>query len=757
MTQAPRRLLLKLFLVALTIGLFLFAYLDAVVLDKFSGSKWQVTTQAFARPLELYVGKGLSPVQLDYELETLGYLDVDTPRAPGQYHRYRYTYDIFVRGFEFYDGFSQSRLLRVTLDDNEIASLTSQGKAVTNHRLDPLMIGSFESGRYEDRRIISLDKVPPKLIDILIATEDRDFLNHFGVSLRGIARATLANLRAGGFVQGGSTLTQQLVKNFFLTQDRNLIRKILEIPMAILMEVHFSKEEILEAYINEVFLGQDGSRAIHGFELASQFYFGVPLNQTSLAQQALLVGMVKGASFYNPKRHPERAKIRRDLILDSMVSNQFLEPEVAAVAKNEDVLVAAKASASSQKFPAFMDFLRRQLRSSDMASALQSGSNARVFTTLDPYIQFQAEKAVQSEIARIELWKGLSEGSLEGALVAVHPATGAITALVGGRDVKYQGFNRALDAQRPVGSLLKPAAYLAALASNEYHLATILSDAPISIPLDNVRSWEPKNYDKLNHGDLMLVDALRRSYNQALVRMGMRIGLPKIIETIHLLGINEPLAENPSLLLGAANLTPVDMVAMYTNIASLGRVQKLRAIDSVKQEGSEPVFFSSAAPAKIDPAALTLLQFGLREVVRSGSAKQLQNILPKGVQAAGKTGTSNDGRDSWFAGFTGDMVAVVWVGRDDNKDVGLTGSGGAMQVWGEFARRVAYKSVQIKPVPGMEFLWVDEQGRLAGPNCPGAIEMPFTKARPTIESTCRPKRQDKKERRDILQWFKDLF
>jgi len=755
--QRPRRLFLKLFLVALTVGLFVTAFLDAVVLDRFSGSLWQVTTQAYARPLELYEGKGLSAVQLDYELETLGYVEVDNPRTPGEYNRYRYDYDIYVRGFEFYDGFSPSRKLHLRIKDNKVVSLTASGKSIPSQRLDPLMIGSFQSGRYEDRRIIGLDQVPPKLIDILLATEDRDFMDHMGISFKGIARAMWVNLKSGGFVQGGSTLTQQLVKNFFLSQERSLIRKVLEIPMAVLMELHFSKEEILEAYINEVFLGQDGARAIHGFELASQYYFGVPLRQTSIAQQALLVGMVKGASFYNPRRHPERAQKRRDLILDSMVDNEFMSSSEAQQAKSEALLVAGKQSASSQKYPAFMDFLRRQLRSSDMASAMQSGSNARVFTTLDPYVQYHAERALDKGLERIELWRNLEKDSLEGALVAVHPATGSIMAMVGGRQAKYQGFNRVLDAQRPVGSLLKPAAYLTALESNEYHLASILSDAPVIVPLDKKRNWEPKNYDKLSHGDVMLVDALRKSYNQALVRMGMRIGLPKIIDTIHRLGVTEPIAPNPSILLGAANLSPIDMAAMYTNIASLGRVQKLRAIDSVKQDGSEPVFFSSAAKPIIDPAAINLLQFGLREVTRSGSAKQLQNMLPAGVEAAGKTGTSDDGRDSWFAGFTGDVASVVWVGRDDNKDVGLTGSGGALQVWGEFVGHVTYRSVDIKPMPGIDNLWVDEQGRLSAANCPGVVEMPFAGARPVIESSCRPRDNERKEKRSLLKWLRDIF
>ncbi len=755
--QAPRRLLLKLALVCLTIALFVLAYLDAVVLDRFKGSLWQVTTQAYARPLELFEGKGLSPVQLDYELATLGYVEVANPKSPGEYDRYRNDYDIYVRGFEFYDGFSPSRKLHLTIQDNKIVSLTAGGKQLPSQRLDPLMIGSFQSGRYEDRRVIGLDQVPPNLIDLLIATEDRDFMSHWGISFKGIARAMMVNIKSGGFVQGGSTLTQQLVKNFFLSQERSLLRKMLEIPMAVLMELHFSKEQILEAYINEVFLGQDGARAIHGFELASQYFFGTPLKQTSLAQQALLVGMVKGASFYNPRRHPERAKQRRDLILDSMVKNQFLDQAAADIAKQEELLIAGKQSASSQKYPAFMDFLRRQLRSSDMASAMHPGSNARVFTTLDPYMQYHAEEAVDKALRRIELWQGLAAESLEGALVAVHPTTGAIMAMVGGRQAKYQGFNRALDALRPVGSLLKPAAYLAAFESRAYHLASILSDAPIIVPLDSKRQWAPKNYDNLSHGDLMLVDALRKSYNQALVRLGMQLGLPKIIDTIHRLGIVEPIAENPSILLGAANLAPIDMAAMYTNIASSGRVQKLRAIDSVKQEGSDPVFFSSAAKSMIDPAAFQLLQFGLREVTRSGSAKQLKNILPVGIEAAGKTGTSDDGRDSWFAGFTGDVAAVVWVGRDDNKDVGLTGSGGALQVWGEFVAKVTYRSFDIKPVPGVDNLWVDQQGRLTDASCPGAMQMPFADARPVLQSTCRPRDETTKKRSSLLQWLRDIF
>lgn len=747
----PRRYLLKFLLVASVIGLFVLAYLDALVLEKFSGSKWQVAAQAYARPLELFDGKGISADQLQFELDSLSYVSVANPRVPGQYHRRGNRFDIFVRGFEFFDGFSPSRLIQLTLSNKQVVSLQSEGKPLSNLRLDPLMIGSFQSGLYEDRHIISLDKVPPALIQILLATEDRNFLHHHGISMRGIARAMVANVKAGRFVQGGSTLTQQLVKNFFLTQDRSLLRKILELPMALLMELHFSKEEILEAYINEVFLGQDGSRAIHGFELASQFYFGTPLQQTSIAQQALLVGMVKGASYYNPRRHPERAITRRNLILESMVSNGFLAEDLAQIAKDEELLVAGIQSPSSQKFPAFMDYLRRQLRYSNMHNALENGSNVRVFTTLDPYVQRRAELSMVKEIARIERWRGIEKGQLEGALVAVHPNTGAVLAMVGGRQVKYQGFNRALDAKRPVGSLLKPAAYLAALESGRYHLASMLSDAPVTVPLDNKRSWQPQNYDKLNHGDITLLEALRRSYNQALVRLSMDVGLPNVIDIIKRLGIKDSVGSNPSLLLGAVDLAPIDMAAMYSNIASLGRVQKLRAIDAIKVADGEASFFSSAGKPTIDPSALSLLQFGLSEVVRAGTGVQLTNMLPANFPAAGKTGTSDDGRDSWFAGFTGDIAAVVWVGRDDNDEVGLTGSSGAMRVWGDFVADVSYKPLQIKPLPGVENLWVDELGRLSDAGCPGVVQLPFAKARPSVDATCRV------TERNPWQWLKDIF
>lgn len=749
--HAPRRYWLKLLFVASVIGLFLLAYLDALVLEKFSGSKWQVATQAYARPLELFEGKGLSADQLQFELDSLSYSEVKRPISPGQYSRRGNQFDIYVRGFEFFDGYSPSRLIQLSIASQRVTGLQSGGRSITTQRLDPLMIGSFQSGLYEDRHIISLDKVPPALIQILLATEDRNFMHHHGISLRGIARAMVANIRAGGFAQGGSTLTQQLVKNFFLTHERSLVRKLLEIPMALLMEVHFTKEEILEAYINEVFLGQDGARAIHGFELASQFYFGVPLHQTSIAQQALLVGMVKGASFYNPRRHPQRALDRRNLILDSMVSHGFLAPAKAANAKAESLLLAGAQSPSSQKFPAFMDYLRRQLRYSNMHEALASGSNVRVFTTLDPYVQRRAELSMTKELARLERWQGIDKGLLEGALVAVHPATGAVVAMVGGRQVKYQGFNRALDAKRPVGSLLKPAAYLAALDSGKYHLASILSDAPVSVPLDNKRRWEPRNYDKLNHGDISLVEALRRSYNQSLVRMSMDVGLQNIIDTIGRLGITENIGNNPSLLLGAVSLAPIEMAAMYSNIASLGRIQKLRAIDAIKVASDDATFFSSSGKPAIDPAALTLLQFGLAEVVRAGTAVQLNNILPAGLTAAGKTGTSDDGRDSWFAGFTGDIAAVVWVGRDDNAEVGLSGSAGAMQVWGDFVADVSYKPLHIKPLPGIENLWVDSAGRLSDAGCPGAVQLPFAAVRPQVDATCRLRE------RDPWQWLKDIF
>ncbi len=392
-------------------------------------------------------------------------------------------------------------------------------------RLEPALVGSIYPAHSEDRVLVRRAEIPDHLVQGLLAVEDRRFFEHAGVDIRGIARALLANLRAGETVQGGSTLTQQLVKNFILTPERSLSRKFNEAMMALIVEARYDKDEILEAYANEIFLGQEGARAIHGFGLAAYFYFNRPLRELRLHETALLVGLVKGASYYNPRRHPQRALQRRDLVIGQMQAQGFLTDQQAEAARQQPLGVSARGAAHGQRVPAFVDLVRRQLRRDYREEDLTS-EGMRIFTTLDPWVQQQAAAVLGARLAKIEKSRGIGRGSLQGALIVAAAQNGEIQALIGDRDADYAGFNRALDAIRPIGSLVKPAVYLAALQRSEkYTLTSLIDDRPVDLKMPNGQRWQPQNYDRKVHGSVMLHEALARSLNLATVNLGLEVGL----------------------------------------------------------------------------------------------------------------------------------------------------------------------------------------------------------------------------------------
>lgn len=754
------RFLLKLFLSGCVAAAMILVYLDAWILSEFSGSRFHEPAKVYARPLDLFVGKEVSEQQLRYELEALNYRWVQQVRVPGDAQREKRGQEIrfrlHSRDFEFEQGFRAGRYAEVRIRNKRVQVLQDRsGKAIARMRLEPQEIGSVSSGAYEDRDLVGLETVPETTIKALIAVEDRSFTEHWGVSLRGILRALLSNVKAGSMSQGGSTLTQQLVKNFFLTQDRTLLRKLIELPMAVLLELRFSKEDILEAYINEVFLGQRGTRAIHGFNLAAKEYFGRELRNTSLAQQATLVGMVKGASYYNPQRHPERVTKRRDLVLDLMFNEGFIDAEEAAAAKREALLLSSKPLLSQEGLPAFMGLVRRQVQSTMQweRGELNDLSGLRIFSTLDPFMQYQAEQALSTSLQQLETRHELEPGFLQGALVAVRPGSGEVLAMVGDRNPRYAGFNRALDAYRPIGSLVKPALYLAALESREYTLASPLDDSQLQLRADDGSVWSPRNFDNESHGEVLLTDALQHSYNQAAARLGLELGIDTIIQTLNKLGIHRELPRVPALSLGAASLSPFEVAGFYATLADAGHATQLRSIKALHTEDGEFSHFSSASSPRFNEANVYLLQTALQGATRSGTAKSLRSLLPARLPVAGKTGTSNDLRDSWFAGFSGDLLAVAWVGTDNNAKTPLTGASGALPVWARFMGSASYRGLQLQAPPEVTELWVDSGGRLSAEGCEGARKLPFVRGvEPQIDSDCGARETD-----TIWDWFKGIF
>ncbi|UAW97945.1 penicillin-binding protein 1B [Halopseudomonas nanhaiensis] len=716
--------LIKLGLVALVLFAGLVIYLDAVVQEKFSGKRWAVPAKVFARPLELYAGQSLSREDFVTELKALGYRSVSSVRAPGQMAVGSGRVDVHTRGFHFYEGAEPARYLNVRFNGRKIASLEGSGDPVMA-RLEPLMIGGIYPSHNEDRILVRLDQAPPYLVEALVAVEDREFFQHFGVSPKGIARAAYVNLTAGNVVQGGSTLTQQLVKNFYLTNERSLVRKGREAIMAVLLEIHYPKEEILEAYLNEVFLGQDGNRAVHGFGLASQYYFGQPLQELELHQVALLVGMVKGPSLYNPRRHPERAKTRRDLVIQMLAEQGMVSTEHAEQAQARPLDVAARGTMANTSYPAFMDLIKRQLRDDYRDEDLTS-EGLRVFTSFDPLLQRKAEESVVGTLKRIA--PPADDVPLEGAMVVTSSQTGEVLALVGGSNPRFTGFNRALDASRPIGSLVKPAIYLAALEQPaKYSLITPIDDSPITLDAEPGVKWTPQNYDRQSHGLVPLHEALSRSYNQAAVRLGVEVGVPKVLQTIERMGVQHGWPAYPAMLLGSGAMTPLQVTDMYQTLANGGFSTRLRAIRNVLATDGEPLKrYPFEVQQRFDSASIYLIREAMMRVMTEGTGRSAYNQIPSDIRVAGKTGTTNNLRDSWFAGFSDDLLAVAWIGRDDNGQTRLTGATGALQVWSTFMGQAHPQSLSAAPPDGIEIAWVDPlTGQGSDPSCDGSVQIAF--------------------------------
>lgn len=715
--------LIKLGLVALVVFAGLVIYLDAVVQEKFSGKRWAVPAKVFARPLELYAGQSLSRDDFVAELKALGYRPVNSVQSPGQMAIGGGRVDVHTRGFQFYEGTEPAQRISVRFDGQRVAALDGNRDLVMA-RLEPLLIGGIYPAHNEDRILIRLDQAPPYLVEALVAVEDREFFQHFGVSPKGIARAAYVNLTAGSVVQGGSTLTQQLVKNFYLNSDRSLVRKGTEAIMAVLLEAHYPKEEILEAYLNEVFLGQDGNRAVHGFGLASQYYFGQPLQELDLHQVALLVGMVKGPSYYNPRRQPERAKARRDLVLDMLAEQGMIEESQAQQAKARPLDVAARGTMANTSYPAFMDLIKRQLRDDYREEDLTS-EGLRVFTSFDPLLQRKAEEAVSGTLSRLPAAKDVT---LEGAMVVTSAQTGEVLALVGGRNPRFTGFNRALDASRPIGSLVKPAIYLTALEQPaKYSLITPIDDSPITLDAEPGVKWTPQNYDRQSHGLVSLSEALSRSYNQAAVRLGIEVGVPQVLRTIERMGVQHGWPAYPAMLLGSGAMTPWQVTDMYQTLANGGFSTRLRAIRNVLATDGEPLKrYPFEVQQRFDSASIYLIREAMMRVMTEGTGRSAYNQISPNVRVAGKTGTTNNLRDSWFAGFSDDLLAVSWIGRDDNGRTQLTGATGALQVWSTFMGKAHPQSLSTARPDGVELAWVDPlTGQGSDPSCEGAVEVAF--------------------------------
>jgi penicillin-binding protein 1B len=704
-------------------------YLDQVIIEKFEGKRWELPARVYARPLELYAGKHLSPSQLQEELIRLDFKASPDARQPGTYKRVGKVLYISTRPFEFWDNNEPSKQIQVSFSndyiDKVVNRITLESEAIV--RFDPLLIGSIYPSHNEDRILLQIDEVPERLINTLIAVEDRAFRDHHGVQWRAIFRALLVNLRSGRVVQGGSTITQQLVKNFYLSNERTLWRKLNEAIMAMLLDWHYDKDEILEAYCNEIYLGQDGKRAIHGFALASQFYFQRPLNELSVSEIALLVGLVKGPSYYDPRRQQDRAIQRRNSVLEILESVGLIGKEEAILDKQSSLGVIEKRPSGITPYPAFIDLVRRQLRRDYRPEDL-STEGLRIFTSLNPLVQTAAEHAVQQWIPQLEQNKELPEGSLETGLIVSSVGNAEVAAVVGGRNVRYSGYNRALDTERHIGSLVKPAVYLTALEDKEnYTLSTLVTDEPVNLAMDNGELWSPQNFDHTSHGQVPLIMALANSYNQATVNLGMSIGLESVASTIQRLGIEGEFNTYPSLLLGAITLSPLEVAQMYQTLSDGGFYTPLRSIRAVTTTNNILLQrYPLKTEQRFDPVAAYFTTSAMATAIRKGTGRVVYEHSLQPMALAGKTGTTDDLRDSWYAGFGGDYLGVVWLGSDNNVSIGLTGASGALKIWASLMKEVEGTGLEMIAPQGVESVIIDPvTGLRTRDTCASGIVVPF--------------------------------
>jgi penicillin-binding protein 1B len=497
--------------------------------------------------------------------------------------------------------------------------------------------------------------------------------------------------------------------------------------MAVLLELHYGKDEILETYLNEIYLGQDRDRAIHGVGLAAQFYFGKELKHLNPAESALLVAMVKGPAVYDPRRHAARALDRRNLVLHEAKEQGYLTIEQYSTARAMPLGVVETPVMGTTPYPAFVQLVHRQLRRDYDEKDLRS-EGLRIFTALDPRVQNAAERAIATRLAQYDRDKRFGPPGMEGAAVVVDPQSGEVQALVSGRDPRYRGFNRAVDAARPVGSLLKPVVYLTALQEPaKYTLVTPIDDGPFVWKSHGAPDWEPQNYDKKFHGMVPLRTALAQSYNAATARLGTDVGVDKVLENVRRLGIDRPLKPFASTLLGAVELSPLEVTQLYQTLASGGFKTPLRAIREVTtQEGKPLARYALRVEQAIAPESAYLITAAMQGVVREGTGQGLKAMLDPALGIAGKTGTTDDQRDAWFAGFTGDRLAVVWVGYDDNRAAHLSGAGSALPIWGDIMASLPSEALALAKPDNIETVLIDPQSGLrADGSCPGALELPF--------------------------------
>ena len=702
--------LLKVAFTGAVLTVFYGGYLDWQIRSKMDGQIWRLPAEVYSRIESVKISDNLAFDEVIQILLDNEYRQTTMVAAPGDFKLEDDTIVVLRRAFPFPDKPEPQRVLRLRFVDNKLNRIEDlvAVKAIDEFRLAPKLIAMLESDN-EDRLAIPLQNYPRLLIDALILTEDRRFYDHHGINPVGIIRALITNIRAGQTVQGGSTLTQQLVKNLFLSSERTITRKANEALMSLVLDWRYDKNRILETYLNEIYLGQNGDTQIHGFELASQFYFGRSIREISLDQIALLVGMVKGPSLYNPWRNPQNALERRNVVLKLMLEHKMIGDELYQLLSQRPLGVQQKGQIS-RKYPSFIQTLQVDLRRELGEHKISSLLGARIFTTMDLKQQAQAENAVVNTVSQLQL--KTKNSYLEGAMIVADYRAGEIRAVVGGLQTQYAGFNRALMAKRQIGSLVKPSIYLTALSNPEqFRLNTPINNQPITINVKGSPPWQPRNYDKKYSGSVMLMDALARSLNIPTVNIGMKVGLSKVIDTQKAMGWdNVEIPKVPAMLLGAYTISPYDVTKLYQTIANQGGRIELTTVDTIADRQGNIIYQHDKTAKQVVPqeAAFQTL-FAMQQTVERGTARSLQNDYAD-LRLAGKTGTTNDARDTWFVGIDGKNISTVWLGRDDNGETKLTGASGALQIYKDYLSHTYIEKLKLNKPANMKWVGITQHG-----------------------------------------------
>lgn len=697
-------------------------WLNGQVVSRFEGQKWQVPSEVYSAPVILSSGAPWKKQDLENLLEETGYRFGRNSQNVGWAARSQTKVSAHLRSYVDHLGFHESERRIFSFQDGRLVIQALNGDEIDEARIEPQRIGFLYGGNTESRQILTYDDIPKPLIDILIAVEDQDFYQHWGISPTGIARAVLVNLTHGSRRQGGSTLTQQLVKNMYLSSERTYTRKLTEVVMSLLLEYHYSKEAIITAYMNEVYLAQLGSSALHGFAAASQHFFGRPLNELNIDEFALLVGMVKGPSLYNPERSPNRAKDRRNTVLAILKSQGRLSDVDYRSLIKQPIRLADKQKERSV-FGDYLDLVAMQL-SRDFDETTLATKNLRIYTGVDIRAQRAASLAMQRQVAALEKRDPKLKG-LQGAMVVTDRLNGQVRAVVGSSGQHYTGFNRALGAVRPIGSLVKPPLYLSALATGRYTWWSEIEDKKLRFNVGG-QVWEPENYDRRTHGVVHLYEAMAKSYNLATVSLANQIGFDRVGDTLRQLGVKRPFTMHPAMALGALELSPFEVSRLYQPIASEGKSSELGVVLAVMDQKDQLMKrFDQHNDVPFTDALLAVTLDGMTKTPKIGTAKAAQAAFPN-LNFAAKTGTTNQQKDSWFVGITGDYSSTVWLGDDNNVPLSITGSSGALKVWVDFTKNVNPRSLpDTLPNGAARYNVLDSKFEIAADRCKDKTPLAF--------------------------------